>query len=93
MNGLKGKVFARGAFFRPDRFSFLISPSLLLSATRPSVWVLPGGGVEGEGRGREERTTFCGHVGEGARRERGENHVLVLVPASLQSCRVCVLQG
>ena len=69
MNGLKGKVFARGAFFRPDRFSFLISPSLLLSATRPSVWVLPGGGVGGEVRrergggegdpgGREERITF-----------------------------------
>ena len=40
-----------------------------------------------------EGHSLCGHVGEGARRERGENHVLVLVPASLQSCRVCVLQG
>ena len=48
--------------------------------------------MEGEGRGREERTTFCGHVGEGARRERGENHVLVLVPASLQASRVSVWQ-
>ena len=74
MNGLKGKVFARGAFFPPDRFSFLISPSLLLSATRPSVWVLPGGGWEGRGGG-ERREPRCADMSERAPegRERRES--------------------
>ena len=67
--GLKGKVFARGAFFRPDRFSFLISPSLLLSATRPSVWVLPGGGWEGRGGGERPR---CADMSERAPEGREE---------------------
>ena len=71
VNGLKGKVFVRGAFFRPARFSFLISPSLLLSATRPSVWVLPGGGREGRGGG-ERREPRCADMSERAPEGREE---------------------